>query len=369
MSTEYRNAGATMFMTNKLQTSMQGLKLKNDFDFDGLKVMLGLDSSTRTWEGEKFSTNATTNLINPASISVSLTPTTTRNKAIFAKLEQTFGSFDLELGARYDSTTINPDASTMQDNDYNALNANIITTFNMTKENKVFLGFGQASRVPDARELYIGGTGNQKLDQVTNQEVDFGYELSSNATHFKIKGFYSTLENYIYYNFKSATAVKFENIDATIYGAEVSAAFYPTDAFTIDMGASYKVGEKDTLPTNNTDTNLADIAPLRANLSVSYEYMSDSIASIGVEYSDAWEDFDVDNGEQALDSWTTLNAKVKHAFNKNVDFTLGVNNITDETYARSNTYKDLTLVALTGQDIMLLNEPGRYVYTNLDIKF
>jgi len=40
----------------------------------------------------------------------------------------------------------------------------------------------------------------------------------------------------------------------------------------------------------------------------------------------------------------------------------------DEAYAQSNTYVDLILLS-AGAETMLLNEPGRYVYTNLTFKF
>ena len=56
-------------------------------------------------------------------------------------------------------------------------------------------------------------------------------------------------------------------------------------------------------------------------------------------------------------------------FNKNIDMTFGVNNILDATYIRSNTYKDLTLVVADTSEVMLLNEPGRYIYTSFDFRF
>ncbi len=364
MDTKYRNAGAMMYMTNHLKTTMKGVKLKNDFDFDGLKALIGLDGSKRTWEGLSYMTTTMTGLMNPASIAVSLTPTETKNGAVFTKLSKRFGDLNIEIGARYDDTEITPEDATKKSKDYSGVNANLVTTYNVTKENKVFLGFGQAYRVPDARELYLGASANQNLDQTRNREIDLGYELDSSLMHFKLKGFYSMLDDYIYLQ-KGAT---FKNIDATIYGAELSASVYATDDITLDMGASYKVGEKDEALAGQTDKDLADIAPLRANIGVTYEYMTHSTASIDLRYSDRWDKYDDDNGEQEIASWTTLNAKVKHAFNKHVDFTLGVNNITDKTYAQSNTYVDLTLLS-AGTETMLLNEPGRYVYTNLDIKF
>ena len=57
-------------------------------------------------------------------------------------------------------------------------------------------------------------------------------------------------------------------------------------------------------------------------------------------------------------------------FGKSFELSIGVDNVLDKTYAVSNTYKDLTLVAGGGdEDVMLLNEPGRYGYLNLKYKF
>lgn len=369
MSTQYRVTGAPTYMTSQLQTTMQGVKLKNSFDIDGFDLLVGLDGSKRTWGGVKFGTSATTGMVNPASISVSLTDTTTRNNALFAKLERSYGDLGFTLGLRYDQTNVSPADVTKVENDYTGINANLVTTYNLDKSNKLFAGIGQANRVPDARELYIRDSGNQNLDQVTNQEIDLGYEHDSDLMKLKLKGFYSKLTNYIYFH-AVAAAGAFENIDATIYGAELSASIYATDEMTLDMGASYKRGQKDKALAGQNDKDLADIAPLRGNVALNYEYANNSIATFETVLSDKWSDFDADNGEQEIGAWGIINAKVKHAFNKHIDFTLGVNNILDETYAQSNTYKDLKLVAITGDaDKMLLNEPGRYLYTNLDFKF
>jgi len=82
----------------------------------------------------------------------------------------------------------------------------------------------------------------------------------------------------------------------------------------------------------------------------------------------SWSQFDADNGEQKLDAYTVLNLKGTKEMGKHFELTVGVDNVFDSTYAVSNTYKDLTLLQ-TGGDVMLLNEPGRYVYTNIKYKF
>lgn len=374
MDTRFRVAAVTpnlkmgnkkVYMTNQLQTSMDGIKLKNSFDIDSYKFLVGLDASKRMWQGDKFATVTATGMEMPHAVSLPHTETT--NQAIFAKLDKTYGDFDLAFGARYDYTEIKPDSATRHDNDYSALSANLTTTYHLNKENKIFLGIGQASRVPDARELYIVTAGNDDLDQTTNQEIDLGYEIQNENMKFKLKGFYSVLSDYIYYQYnKSTNSGTFRNVDATIYGAELSASLYASDALSFDLGMSYKVGERDEALAGQTGTNMADIAPLRGNIAANYEYMPNSVATVEIVASERWNDYDAENGEQELAGWHIFNAKIKQAINKYFDFTIGVNNIFDETYAQSNTYYDLTLVA---SNTMLLNEPGRYVYTNLDFKF
>jgi len=362
-------------VTNHLTTSMEGLKLKNTLEVADHKVLLGLDGSKRTWDGNYYKTLSGAPL---GGSSKSIDDSETKNIAGFIKVNATHGDFDLSIGARYDSTEITH--AILQSNDYTALSANMFVSYNLTKADRLFFGFGQASRVPDARELYFRGskgnqTGTPDLDQTTNREIDFGYETQSENFDLKIKAFYSMLSDYIYYNksLKNAALLPyhaFENIDATIYGAEISASVYATDDITIDMGASYKRGTKDEAMQNQTDTDLADMAPLRGNIALNYEYMNNSTATLELQASDKWTNIDSDNGEQVLDSWSVVNLKVEHTFNKNMLLSLGVNNLLDETYAASNTYADLILVTSGGSDdVMLMNEPGRYFYTNFTLKF
>ena len=368
MSTEYRNAAKNPAMnkTNHMWTTMQGVKLKNKLELNAHKLLLGLDASQRTWSGE-YSNN-----VSGAILGNSIDSAVTQNAALFATLEKNYAQFNLKVSARYDYTTVKDDNVAHQSNTYNALNANIFTTYNLDAQNNFFAGIGQASRVPDARELYFtkaGSTvGTPDLDQTTNQEIDLGYKLDSENLTFKVKAFYSMLTNYIYINANSTTNA-FENIDASIYGAEISSSYYVTDDITLDMMASYKRGEKKDALSGQSDKNLADIAPLRGSLSLNYEYANNSVATIGAEASDAWSRYDADNGEQALAGWSVLNMKLKHALNRQFNFTLGANNIFDVTYAKSNTYTDLTLITGGGSNKLLINEPGRYIYTNLDFKF
>jgi iron complex outermembrane receptor protein len=365
MSTEYRNSATnpTMNKTNHMWTEMQGIKLSNTFDLNSYQLLLGLDGSKRIWRGEYV------NNVSGAVLGKSIDRTTTKNGAIFAKLDKHYNAFSFSIGGRFDNSHID-NAANLPSNTYNSFGANLLTNYALNKENKIFFDIGQAYRVPDARELYFKkGTlkGTPTLKQVRNQEVDLGYKTDNDYFSFKMKLFYSKLHNYIYIN-SNKTSNIFQNIDATVYGTELSGSLYFSDDTTLDFGASYKRGKKDTPLEGQSNSNLADMAPLRGHIALDYEYANHSIATIEMQASQRWDKIDSDNGEQVIAGWAIFNAKLKHAVNKKFDLTFGVNNLLNKSYAQSNTYVDLTLLTAGGKAV-LFNEPGRYFYTNLDFKF
>ena len=369
MSTQYRKGAQmnpTKNKTNHMWSKTQGLKLKSTHSIGDATLLLGIDGSKREWRGQYQ--NNVTGMIMGESISNAVT----KNSAMFAKFDEDFSKLHLAIGARYDHTTVKDNDANHQSNTYNALSANVMTTYHLSKTNKLFAGLGHAARVPDGRELYFkqsGATiGTPNLKQTKNTEFDLGYEFGNDSLEFKIKGFYSMLTDYIYIK-KGATSNAFYNIDATVYGGELSASYYLTDDISLDGGLSYKRGKKKHPLSGQTNTNLADMAPLRGNLALNYEYQNNSTLTLEMQASDRWDTIDDENGEQVLAGWAIANIKLKHAVNKQFDLTLGMNNIFNTTYAQSNTYADLTLVTAGGGDVMLLNEPGRYFYTNLDFKF
>jgi iron complex outermembrane receptor protein len=147
------------------------------------------------------------------------------------------------------------------DRNYDGLNANIFGVYNVDEKMKYFAGVGKSSRVPDARELY-SSTGNSALDDTKNYEADLGFDKTIGTFKIKPKLFYSELKDYIY------NTGTFKNIDAKIYGLDVSGLYGMTEHFSVDYGMAYQRGKKDG---NYTDKDLAEIPPLKANLALNYE--------------------------------------------------------------------------------------------------
>ncbi len=380
MSTQYRALAKAegKYMTHHLTTDMTGIKLKNSVDAFDRTVTYGVDTSKRNWDGE-YTVTSTTNAFPVKIIGKSIADVDTENVGLFIKCERTLGKVDLEWGVRYDDTTVDTKSTTEKDNDYQAFSGNIFATYNADKNTKYFSGLGKSSRVPDARELYNVNyntkttpptrvvNGNPNLNETDNYELDLGIEKYYGDGKVKVKTFYSKLKDYIYYN-GSLTKNNFENIDATIYGAELSGSYMASDSITLDAGLAYKKGKKDTQTTGQTNTNLAEITPLKLNASVTYDYDSQGSVELSLQAADAWDDVDSDNGEQKLAGYGVMNLKTTREFDNGIKLTAGVDNMFDKTYAITNTYKDLILMT-DGSDTMLINEPGRYMYLNASYAF
>ncbi len=374
MSTKYRKVAVaptsvTGAMTSYLESTIGGVRVKNSFDItNSIELKAGIDASQRNWDGEYQSETKMGPHGKP-----NIQDVDTDNIAVFAELEKRYEAVTLTAGMRYDDTSLSTTGDE-QDNDYRALSANIFATYNVSSSLNFFGGIGQSSRVPDPKELYfkssMGGlVGTPTLDQTINREIDLGMENSYEYFTFRTKVFYSLLDDYIYYN-SSKTMNKYENVDATIYGFDISGSVYATDELYVDFGVAYQRGKKDNPLTGQTGTNLAEIPPLKANLSVTYEYADDSSVKLETFGASSWDDFDAENGEQALDSYMVVNMKVDHSFGHGFSLAVGVDNIFDRTYAVTNTYSDLILITDgTTKEVMLINEPGRYMYANATYRF
>jgi iron complex outermembrane receptor protein len=371
MSTKYRKVGAVNYMTHALTTKMQGVKIKNSFDIDNHTIITGVDYSLRNWDGGYYKNDKPF----PAAKFHSIWDVDTKNVAFFASDEIRLGKLTLDLGVRYDNTDVASANPRQKPNDYEELNAYVFGAYQADSDMKYFVGFGKSSRVPDGKELYwIGSKGNSvgtpDLKHTVNYELDMGVEKQFENASIKVKVFYSKLKDYIAYNASSGNVNNYENVDATVYGFEFFSTYIATDSLYFDYGMAYQKGKKDDALTGQTGTNLPDIAPFKVNLAVNYDYDESVVLRAEVLAADSWSDFDAENGEQALDSYAVLNLKGTKNFGKNFELTVGVDNVLDETYAVSNTYKDLILLPTLGtSEVMLMNEPGRYVYTNLKYTF
>ncbi len=359
MSNQYRKSPT--LKTNHLKSKMQGIELKNQFDISGYKLTVGLKSSKRYWNGA-FSMNNIFKIEDIPNVS-------TYNNGIFIKLHKKIGRFSYTVGSNYIISTIKSPSYTTKK--FNSLNGYILTDYKLNPHNKLIFGIGKSSRLPDAKELYFklptGMIGNKNLNQVSNYETDISLYSSYDNFLIKTKIFYSKIKNYIIYNAQVNTN-NYQNIDASIYGFSINSSYFITNKLALKIGSAYQRGVKDTFATNQHDKNLPNITPLKVDTSLTYTYSHNSYIQAKIVAYKAWNKYDSDDGEQKIGGWSILNLKTSHKFNKHLIFVAGIKNLFNKTYIMSNTYKALALLS-GGNNIMLLNEPGRYFYINLTIRY
>jgi len=367
MGTYYRIAsdGNTGTVENVMSSRIYGGRVKNSMNlFDGTLVY-GIDASKRRWDGYYMRNDGDywRSSINDA---------VTKNGALFVEYEKRIGDLELQTGMRYDDTSVENDDSNLSGRDYNGVGLFLFGTYRLDEGFRYFVGIGKSSRVPDGKELYFQDKltgdylGNPNLDRTVNYEVDAGIEKAFEMSAIKGKVFYSRLKDYIAYN---ATAKKYENVDAKIYGFSVGGTCMFTEMFYADYGIAYQRGKKDHPLTGQNDTDMPNIPPLKGNVALSYDVDETFTTRISMVAASRWKDVDYENGEQELPGYAIFNFKLRKDVTRNFEVTAGIDNILDHTYAITNTYADMTLVTGIDDDPMLLNEPGRYYYCNLTYHF
>ncbi len=347
------NKGETISDTN---SKISGLKLKNSFMIKEGLFTAGLDGSRRTWIYDVYN--------NGKRVGGWDSKFTTVNKALFSKYNINYKNLNIDFGLRYDRTNLKHKQNNIN-KDINNISANTFFTYEQDINTSYFFGLGTASRVPDYKEL-VWGNNNFSLDKTKNYELDLGVEKIVGDFSIKTKVFYSILKDYIYRN--QLNGGGYENLDAKVYGLEVSGLYLLNENIFLDYAISYTRGKKDELSVTQRDLDLADITPLRANFGLTYEYKQHKV-NANLLLSDTWDKIDSFNNEQRVSSYSVLNLRYNNKINRVFDIDFGVDNLFNSTYAVSNTYSDISIQDGYSGEKTMINEAGRYIYANLRYKF
>jgi len=407
MRTDYRQSGGITGTGNKsyyVTAETKGAKISNESNIAGHNFTVGADFYERVWDSKAYSRYSTKTL--ETTVPYPLADTTTKDIALFAKLNKNSGALSTEIGLRYDSAKIDIDESKANlavattankaailansSDSFSEPSGYVLAKYNLSTTTSLFGGLGRSVRLPDGAEKFHlaihGREGNPYLKPAKNNEIDVGIEQKFKDVSLKLSGFYSSVNDYIYmYAYKQAGGMNwftYDNVDVKIYGATVSAIYSPLDGLTIDSSLAYQKGTKDTgmlygataangttVITTTTDKNLRGIPPVKAKVSVSYESMK---YYAGVEWIAAagQKDIDTDGFMDELETsgWSVVNLKGGYKFSKSFRLNAGIDNIFDKTYTTHGSQAG-ELFLTNGTTVRRLNEPGRLMYANLNYKF
>lgn len=220
----------------------------------------------------------------------------------------------------------------------------------------LYVGAGIKSRAPSYQERYLwtpmestGGLadghtyiGDINLESETAYQVDVGLTWQSNDFMIAPHVFYQNIDNYIQGTpmaMVDASAkmlalmmsnddnpLKFSNVDAKLYGADVNWYYNLTDNLQLSGIASYVKGER-----RDIDDNLYRIAPLNGQVSFSY-HDANVITNLTLVAVAAQNDVSATNTEQATAGYGVVNIDIEYFVTN--DFTLrgGVDNLLDRAY-------------------------------------
>ncbi len=209
---------------------------------------------------------------------------TTAAASIFGFEERSFGDWTLELGARAENQTINPDPGTgLPDGDETAISLSAGTVWKFASNHALALNMTRTQRNPQAVELYADGphiaaqrfeVGDPNLDQETAITADLSLRRTGAGVEWVVSAFYNDYTDFIFANPTGAIenelpVFNYVQDDASFQGfeAELTVPLFETDASHLDLrlASDYVRGKLQ----NGSD--LPQIPPLRLGAGLHYD--------------------------------------------------------------------------------------------------
>ncbi len=361
--------------SNEVLSVISGGKIENLVSAGKFLLTYGSDIYFRNWDGEMY------NDLNKEVMSKELFPDVDEvNAGYYLQADRKIGSWFFSSGIRLDHFSSEAGDTLYNSQSYldtktnersNTLPSGYVSCRNTVNENlEIFAAAGQSARTPTAAERYLqpprgaAFAGNPDLEPTVNREIDAGFEaLVLKEIRLKLKGFYSSLTDYIY---QQAPPQTWCNIDAEIYGADAGLSVKIIETLGLDVSAAYQRGNKKTFPENNSDEDLSEIPPLKTKAGLRYQKNS-IFGSVDWIYSDKFGYADTDAGEKTMDSWNILNIGAGFEIGPAL-LSAGIENLLNKRYASANSY-EWDVVSGSAADPSIINEPGRNFYTGVSVKF
>ncbi|WP_020676654.1 TonB-dependent receptor [Geopsychrobacter electrodiphilus] len=348
----------TYSMQTDSSTSVYGAKAKGDWLIGSGKLTTGIDYYYRNWDATNealFGTYVPQPMLPDIDVN---------NFGAFAEYSQPLAhSFKLKGGTRIDYTIAEANALTQarldslyvtnvsgsnlkNKNDFTNASGNIQLAWQVIPELELFSGIGLGTRTPDPQELYIGlnrgsmgpsWLGNPNLGSTLNRQIDFGAKITGENFFLNASAFYSALQDYITLTedivvSTGNSAKTYQNVDATLWGGELSSQLALPMDFYLRGSLAYVRGE-------NKDKNqpLAETPPLNGSVSVRWD--NDSyFAEVTERFAAGQDRVDSDLQEQTTAGWAVTDVKAGANW-ENWSLAAGVNNIFNIYYFTHLSYQ------------------------------
>jgi iron complex outermembrane receptor protein len=394
MSDDYRTSAgmSPWMMAADARSRTIGGRVTTDRERD---LTLGIDGYYRNWNMMSYM-----NMIDMITSNPSIPDVDTSTFGAFGDYHHSFSDqFKFTGGVRFDHDTISTGIANLNTDDYynyqrtrhtritdNYASGNVRLSYSLPNSLEVFVGLGSNGRAPDAEERFIdlasmAGTngasmaevnvGNPDLPIVRNTESGAGVIFRRGSSFIKPTLFFSDVSNYVLVNnqplltmaMDPASARSYTNVNAHIYGGEVTYAFALPQSFSLTGGTSYSKGTSNLKPANNVlDSNLPEMPPLRTWAALRYVHRY-AFAELGVQGVARQRLVDTDLQETQTAGYGLLHAKLGLTYHK-LNATFMVDNLLNRFYYEHLSYYRDPFSA--GDKIP---EPGRNAFGQLKYSF
>lgn len=299
-------------------------------------------------------------------------------------------------GARVDQVTVDDERADSKNKGFNTqLEKTLPSAFVRLENQNVehglnsYVGLGYVERMPDYWELFSPEHGNAGSSNTFNGvrpektlQLDLGFTQQQGAFNSWVSAYAGLIDDYILMNYhdhshmhagghgghgSSDITAGAKNVDATIAGAEVGIGYQFTDHIQADVSAMYAWGK------NTTDnTPLPQIAPLEGR--VNLRYVADKY-TLGM----LWRVVDQQNrislhqgnivGYDLKPSagFSTVSLNGSYSLNKNVDLSVGIDNVLDKTYTEHLNKAGSSGFGFASEE--QFNNTGRNYWMRMSMKF
>ncbi len=355
----------------------------------GRDATFGFESYYRNWNVLGYMTMM--GMVGPASPSVP--DVGTNVVGVFATYHHAFSDrIKLTGGVRFDHDSMSADSANLSTDAYFNYqgtrssraadvypSGNLRLLYALPRHIELFAGAGTTGRIPDAEERYFSRTsmtsvnvGDPNLPIVRNTEATAGAIYRRGASYIKPTLFYSNINNYILVNNQPLvdpmamgpkSARSYTNVDAHIYGGELSYAFGLRAGFSLTGGGAYSKGTNDRKPVDGVlDTHLPEMPPLRTWVALRYtrKFAFAELGGTGVSRQNL---VSTDLQETPTAGYGLMNVKLGFSYRK-WSASMMVDNLLNRYY-----YEHLSYYRDPFASGVKIPEPGRNVFSQLRYAF
>ena len=239
----------------------------------------------------------------------------------------------------------------------------------------VYAGLGHVQRFPDYWELFSPSAGPagsvNAFDAIKPEkttQLDMGLQYKTEALEAWASVYAGEIRDYILFDYTRGTS-QAQNINAQVMGGELGAAYQLTSNWKADATLAYAWGK------NTTDGKaLPQMPPLDTRLGLTYseDHWSTGalwrvVAPQGRIDRNAGNVVGKDYDKSAGFGVFSLNGAYR--INKNLKVSAGVDNLLDKNYSEHLNMAGNAGYGYPANDPTPINEPGRTLWTKVDVSF